>query len=411
MVSAEPRFQVSSVVVKFPKMTTPKQSFSVQVFDLGGSDLVSELTVIPTSMDGLLDEYSFQEMIAFERKRSERSGKAYALVLVSTHESVVAQNKEPLLNRVYEVLAKLTRDTDVTGWHKEGSVIGVIFTDIPAQDKRVVISTVLARVTDSLNENLSAEDSNQISISIDCYPEDWQLELSRRPSNPDLYPDITSRDRSRRVSIVVKRIMDVVGSAIALVLFAPIFLVIAIAIKLSSSGPVFFRQQRIGQHGKPFVLLKFRSMYVNNDDSVHQEWFQNFYKGNAKRHATDDDNGNGSYKLPNDPRVTRIGRLLRRTSMDEVPQFLNVLAGEMSLVGPRPPIPYEVDAYQAWHRGRVLQAKPGITGLWQVNGRSRVAFDEMVRLDLRYARSWSIWLDIKILLKTPAAVFFGEGAY
>jgi lipopolysaccharide/colanic/teichoic acid biosynthesis glycosyltransferase len=194
-------------------------------------------------------------------------------------------------------------------------------------------------------------------------------------------------------------------------LFAPVFLLSAIAIKLSSRGPVFFRQERVGQHGKPFILLKFRSMHVNNDTSVHKQWFQNFYAGKAKRHPTEDDNGNGTYKLPNDPRVTRIGRWLRRTSLDEVPQFINVLKGEMSLVGPRPPIPYEVDAYEAWHRGRILQAKPGITGLWQVNGRSRVAFDEMVRLDLRYARTWSIWLDIKILLKTPAAVFFGEGAY
>jgi exopolysaccharide biosynthesis polyprenyl glycosylphosphotransferase len=331
--------------------------------------------------------------------------------LVSAHTSIAAVQGQNLLEKVNRVMATLTRDTDVSGWHKDDTVIGVIFTDIPAAEKRVAISTILARVTDSLNESLAAEDANQISISIDCYPEDWQLELSRRPSNPDLYPDIASRDRSRWASIVVKRVMDVVGSAIALILFAPVFVAIAIAIKLSSSGPVFFRQQRIGQHGKPFVLLKFRSMYMNSDASLHQQWFHSFYSGKAKRHATRDDNGNGSYKLPNDPRVTRIGRLLRRTSVDEVPQFINVLRGEMSLVGPRPPIPYEVDAYQAWHRGRVLQAKPGITGLWQVNGRSRVAFDEMVRLDLRYARSWSIWLDIKILLKTPAAVFFGEGAY
>ena len=152
-------------------------------------------------------------------------------------------------------------------------------------------------------------------------------------------------------------------------------------------------------------------MYVNNDTAVHQQWFRNFYSGKAKRHPTGDDNGNGSYKLPNDPRVTRVGKWLRRTSLDELPQFMNVLKGEMSLVGPRPPIPYEVDAYEAWHRGRILQAKPGITGLWQVSGRSRVSFDEMVRLDLRYARSWSIWLDIKILLQTPRAVLFGEGAY
>jgi exopolysaccharide biosynthesis polyprenyl glycosylphosphotransferase len=394
-------------------MNTPKQTIPIEGFDLTITEWILEpSSPHPVIASGtLLDEDSFRQMIAFERKRSERSGKAYALVLVSAHTSIAAAQGQNLLEKVNRVMATLTRDTDVSGWHKDDTVIGVIFTDIPAAEKRVAISTILARVTDSLNESLAAEDANQISISIDCYPEDWQLELSRRPSNPDLYPDIASRDRSRWASIVVKRVMDVVGSAIALILFAPVFVAIAIAIKLSSSGPVFFRQQRIGQHGKPFVLLKFRSMYMNSDASLHQQWFHSFYSGKAKRHATRDDNGNGSYKLPNDPRVTRIGRLLRRTSVDEVPQFINVLRGEMSLVGPRPPIPYEVDAYQAWHRGRVLQAKPGITGLWQVNGRSRVAFDEMVRLDLRYARSWSIWLDIKILLKTPAAVFFGEGAY
>jgi len=210
---------------------------------------------------------------------------------------------------------------------------------------------------------------------------------------------------------VIKRMMDIVGGSLALLLSAPLFLVIAIVIKLSSNGPVFFRQQRVGQHGKSFIMFKFRSMHVNSDASVHQQWFKSFHSGKAERHRTNDDKGNGTYKLPNDPRVTKVGRFLRRTSLDEVPQFINVLKGDMSLVGPRPPIPYEVDAYQAWQRGRILQAKPGITGLWQVSGRSRVSFDEMVRLDLRYARTWSIWLDIRILLKTPAAVFFGEGAY
>jgi exopolysaccharide biosynthesis polyprenyl glycosylphosphotransferase len=361
--------------------------------------------------DGLLDENSFQAMIAFERKRSERSSKAYALVLVAASDTLPINKRESLLEKVSTALTTLTQDTDVTGWHKTRSVVGAIFTDIAAHEKNVVVPTILARVTETLQGSLPQEQFNQISISINCYPEEWQLELSQRPSNPALYPDLASRDESRRISIVIKRMMDVVGSLVALVLFTPIFLAIAIAIKLTSSGPVFFRQQRIGQHGKPFVLLKFRSMYMNNDASVHQQWFQSFYTGKAKRHPTNDDKGNGSYKLPDDPRVTRIGRLLRRTSMDEAPQFINVLKGEMSLVGPRPPIPYEVDAYQAWHRGRVLQAKPGITGLWQVNGRSRVPFDEMVRLDLRYARTWSIWLDVKILLKTPAAVFFGEGAY
>jgi exopolysaccharide biosynthesis polyprenyl glycosylphosphotransferase len=359
----------------------------------------------------ILDEDSFQKMIAFERKRSERSGRVYALVLVGASDSAPRAIRQDLVERVAAVLTTLTRETDLTGWQKSGSVVGVIFADIPAPEKNEVISAILARVTETLRENLKLEEFQQIFISNNCYPEDWELESSQRPSNPALYPDLDSRDRARRAAIVVKRMMDIVGSLVAFVLSAPLFLAIAIAIKLTSKGPVFFRQERIGQYGKPFVLLKFRSMHINNDTAVHKQWFENFYSGKAQRHPSTGSNGNGSFKLPNDPRVTRMGRLLRRTSMDELPQFFNVLKGEMSLVGPRPPIGYEVDAYQAWHRGRILQAKPGITGLWQVNGRSRVAFDDMVRLDLTYARTWSIWLDIQILLKTPAAVFFGEGAY
>jgi lipopolysaccharide/colanic/teichoic acid biosynthesis glycosyltransferase len=117
------------------------------------------------------------------------------------------------------------------------------------------------------------------------------------------------------------------------------------------------------------------------------------------------------YKIVSDPRVTQTGRLLRKSSLDELPQLINVLKGEMSLVGPRPPLPYEYERYSTWHRRRLMEVKPGITGLWQVNGRSRTTFDEMVRLDLEYVRSWSIWLDLKILLRTPAAVLSGEGAY
>lgn len=355
------------------------------------------------------NENSFRTMIAFERKRSERSQKAYALGLIVASDHLASARRKVLLEKIATALSKLTRDTDLIGWYRTGSVLGIIFTDIPTHEKNAVTSAIRARITETIRKNLSREPQTHISISLDCYPEDWRLEALRRPGNPALYPDFASRDRSRRIAIAIKRMLDIVGSLTALVLCAPLFVIVAIAIKVTSRGPIFFRQQRVGQYGRPFVLLKFRSMYVNNDESLHQEWFHNFYAGRATRHRTD--GSSGSYKLPNDPRVTRIGRMLRRTSIDEIPQFINVLKGEMSLVGPRPPIPYEVDAYKAWHRGRVLQAKPGITGLWQVNGRSRVAFDEMVRLDLRYARTWSIWMDIKILLKTPAAVFSGDGAY
>jgi lipopolysaccharide/colanic/teichoic acid biosynthesis glycosyltransferase len=220
--------------------------------------------------------------------------------------------------------------------------------------------------------------------------------------------------------------MDVTGSLFALLLLSPIILVIAAAVKLTSKGPIFFKQPRVGQYGKPFTFLKFRSMYHNNDASVHREYVTKLIAGKAQVHPLNTNgngngngngdgngngNGNGVYKLTNDSRITAIGTFLRRSSLDELPQFINVLRGEMSLVGPRPAIPYEVAAYQTWHRRRVLEVKPGITGLWQVNGRSSVKFDEMVRLDLRYARSWSPLVDIKILLRTPRAVLMGSGAH
>jgi lipopolysaccharide/colanic/teichoic acid biosynthesis glycosyltransferase len=144
-------------------------------------------------------------------------------------------------------------------------------------------------------------------------------------------------------------------------------------------------------------------MYDKADNKIHEEYIKKYMAGVA---AAD-----GVFKLKDDPRVTRIGKFLRKTSLDELPQFLNVLEGSMSLVGPRPPIRYEVDQYAVWHKRRFLTVKPGITGLWQVRGRSRVTFDEMVRLDLQYAKSWSLWLDVKILFETPRAVLVGEGAY
>ena len=150
-------------------------------------------------------------------------------------------------------------------------------------------------------------------------------------------------------------------------------------------------------------------MYVDNDPSVHKQYVTKLIAGHAECRPSDM-SGSVTYKLTNDARITRAGAFLRKKSLDELPQFLNVLNGEMSLVGPRPPIPYEVAAYQTWHRRRILEVKPGITGMWQVNGRSRVNFDDMVRLDLRYAKSWSPWLDIKILMRTPGAVLTGEGA-
>jgi len=204
--------------------------------------------------------------------------------------------------------------------------------------------------------------------------------------------------------------IDIAGSTVALIIFSPLFLLISVAIKLSSQGPVLFKQQRVGQRGHRFTCFKFRSMYFVNDPNIHNEYVKRFISGKADSQRLEG-NRNAVYKITEDPRVTRLGKLLRKTSLDELPQFLNVLKGEMSLVGPRPPIPYELESYDIWHRRRIWEAKPGITGLWQVNGRSKTTFDEMVRIDLEYAQTWSLWLDFKILLRTPRAVLSGEGAY
>jgi exopolysaccharide biosynthesis polyprenyl glycosylphosphotransferase len=281
-----------------------------------------------------------------------------------------------------------------------------MFTGLLADDRSAILSTILMRVSTMLRDMLTFEQFNQISISFHFFPDDWDHDNSGRPSDAALYPDLSSRAHERRPLLGIKRAMDIAGSSLALILCAPVFMIIALIIKASSKGPVFFRQQRVGQHGKCFTFLKFRSMYIDNDPSAHKEYVKKLIAGEATREPSNG-NGDGVYKLTNDKRITRVGKFLRRTSLDELPQFVNVLTGDMSLVGPRPAIPYEVTSYETWHRRRVLEVKPGITGLWQVNGRNRIKFDEMVRLDLQYAKQWSPWLDIKILMRTPRAVFRG----
>jgi len=199
----------------------------------------------------------------------------------------------------------------------------------------------------------------------------------------------------------LKRWLDIVTSVTMMLLLMPLCALIVLAIKLTSRGPVLFRQERIGLGGKRFTILKFRTMTADNDPSIHRDWMRDFItKPSVARRQ--------SWKMSRDPRVTPLGHALRRTCLDEIPQFFNVLKGEMSLVGPRPCIPYEYEYYQAWHCDRVT-AMPGLTGLWQISDRARISFDEMVKLDLEYIRHWSIWLDIRILLRTPSAVLFAKG--
>jgi exopolysaccharide biosynthesis polyprenyl glycosylphosphotransferase len=205
---------------------------------------------------------------------------------------------------------------------------------------------------------------------------------------------------------IVKRTFDLIIAALAIALLFPLWFLIALLIKLDSKGPVFYTQERVGMDGRLFLLYKFRTMRAGADSELHREYQRAFIAGRAEANLGNDQKP--TYKLLADPRITRVGRLLRRTSLDEVPQLWNVLLGDMSLVGPRPPIPYEVEAYELWHRKR-LDMKPGLTGLWQVSGRNRLPFEEMVRLDLFYIENWSLLLDLKIILRTGLVMLGGEG--
>jgi lipopolysaccharide/colanic/teichoic acid biosynthesis glycosyltransferase len=357
----------------------------------------------------VLSESSFTRMIAIERKRTERSREPFLLMLLEPGNHQGPEKNGKALTNILSVLPLSIRETDVIGWYKDRTTVGVMFTGLAGKDKNSILSVILTKVSAALLDQLTSDQFNQVSISFHFFPDDWDHDNSGRPSNPSLYPDLLSPEKSRRSLLHIKEATDIVGSALTLILCSPLLLVIALAIKVSSKGPVLFRQQRVGQYGKCFTFLKFRSMYTDNDHSVHKEFAAKLIAGQVE-HAPSHGQGKGVYKLTNDKRVTRVGRFLRRTSLDELPQLVNVLNGEMSLVGPRPAIPYELAAYQTWHRRRVLEVKPGITGLWQVSGRSSVKFDEMVRLDLRYATSWSPWLDLKILMRTPRAVIGGAGA-
>ncbi|MHB0875977.1 MAG: sugar transferase [Anaerolineae bacterium] len=246
--------------------------------------------------------------------------------------------------------------------------------------------------------------------------------------------------RSHRGYELSKRILDVLGASAALLILSPLMFIVAIFVRLDSPGPAVFRQERVGlKRGKAgrtyltrFTCYKFRSMYHSSSDDLHRRYVHAFIRNDeegmtrVQQQANDLSaalgsavpgeqaaqglvEANGVRKLISDPRITRVGAYIRRSSLDELPQFWNVLKGDMSLVGPRPAIPYELDAYQDWHRARLF-VKPGITGPWQVEARSAATFDEMARLDVWYVEHRSFWLDISLLLKTPRAVLAGRGA-
>jgi lipopolysaccharide/colanic/teichoic acid biosynthesis glycosyltransferase len=375
-------------------------------------DQLKAAVSLPCGVIDPLPQAAFRRLLCQERKRSERSRKSFLLLLVR-HKGVKPHGDhtdQVALERVVRPLGLLVRETDTLGWFESNHTLGIIFSELGDAEVGAAVKSIESKTLDALHRALNANQVRNLEISIYSYPQSWKDGGLTTSFDPVLYPDLFDLDENKRTSLLLKRLIDIVGSTSALILLAPIFGILAALVKLTSKGPVFFRQQRLGQFQVPFAFLKFRSMYVTTDPKIHREYVKNFIAGRAEPNSASGQQRR-VYKLTNDPRVTWIGRFMRRTSLDEIPQFWNVLVGQMSLVGPRPPIGYEIEEYEIWHRRRLLEAKPGITGLWQVHGRSRTTFDDMVRLDLRYSRTCSPISDLKILLQTPRAVFSGDGAY
>jgi lipopolysaccharide/colanic/teichoic acid biosynthesis glycosyltransferase len=353
---------------------------------------------------GLLTENIFVNALRLERKRSERSGNCFLLALLHL-DATDGTARPELLRLLPSIICPVLRDTDLVGCYEGDTIVGIIFTHLQDRSRTGAKDAISSKLSRALSASPEAKKFECLRITYHFFPEN---DSPSPEANPLVEIDKDS-NHARARARVLKRTIDIVASLFFLLLFSPLFLVIAILVKVDSKGPVFFKQKRLGQYAKAFTFLKFRSMYANNDPGIHREYVTNLIAGNDVAHS--DVTNERVFKIVDDPRITVIGRILRKTSLDELPQFLNVLKGDMSLVGPRPPVPYEFEQYAIWHRRRIVEVKPGISGLWQVSARSKATFDEMVRLDLQYARTWSLWLDLKILLQTPAAVISGNGAY
>ncbi|MBD3315001.1 MAG: sugar transferase [Chitinivibrionales bacterium] len=359
---------------------------------------------------GLYDENTFKSLLSAERKRTERTSRSFVLSLVDVRglwdefgKDGIGRSAE-MMDTLVEALHRRSRDIDIKGWYRQDKLIGIIY---PETDKG--IQPVLeGKLKDALVETIGDHFHSHVGVTWYGFPNEpgsWDGHASKEA--PAFYPEAAG-GAGTSLRAVLTRVLDIVGSLTGIIAFFPLFVVIPLLIKLTSKGPVFFRQQRVGAGGKRFTLMKFRSMRISAKENMHKEFVKNFIRGESSEEAQEK---KGVYKITDDPRVTLIGKLLRKTSLDELPQFFNVLRGDMSLVGPRPAIPYEVDEYRLWHRRRLFEGKPGITGRWQVEGRSSASFDEMVRMDLQYLERGNLWSYIKFIIKTPLALLTMRGAY
>ncbi len=312
----------------------------------------------------------------------------------------------------YRVIGIIKKDAENHAGELKNEVIGTV-ADLPTLIRALDIQEVI--ITDS---EISSEKFFDVMMQIG---RSQKVEFRFAPNLFNLLPQKTSVEQIGILPMVrlfreplsdaerlLKRLSDLVISAAAMIVLSPVWLMISLLIKFDSKGAILFKQERVGMDGRVFLCYKFRTMRADADDAIHRAAYRQNIKGTNEANAGNEENPVFG-KVKNDARITKIGKYLRRSSLDELPQFLNVLKGDMSVVGARPPIPYEVVEYDLKHRRR-LDMKPGITGLWQVSGRNRLTFEEMVRIDLFYIENWSVWLDLKIILLTLPAVLRGDGA-
>lgn len=340
----------------------------------------------------------FLRQLRIEKRRAERSKAPLSIALLNFEKQAIdAPNR---LEHFITPLQEHVRETDIIGYVDHG-VIAVLFPDTGKEGVEQCATKILNGYTKPPFSIVTATYPDQIFTSLQKDKEGSE-EVS-----PLFVGDSTE---SLRFEIRLKQGIDFAGALLALVLLSPVMVITALVIKLSSPGPAIFRQTRVGKKGVPFTFYKFRSMHLNTDEGIHREYITRFING---RHEESNQGTEEQplYKLKSDSRITWIGRIIRKMSIDELPQLFNVLKGDMSLVGPRPPLPYEVEQYQSWHLRRILEMKPGMTGLWQVEGRSETSFDGMVRLDLRYVRTWSLTFDVRILIRTVKVVLLSVGGY
>ncbi len=339
---------------------------------------------------------AFHKVLLRERERSDRTGLPLSLFVFRENNHSFSNGS---LGDLVDILHKRVRLTDEIGWYDKFRV-GLILPQTGLKNAM--------KFSEDLQELLKRR-TLSYDYEIFIYP----APLSKNFQNVsglenDSPPGIGEDDRHSPIenSMVAihhpfhkypfwKRLFDFAGALAGLIFFSPLFLMIATAIKIMSPGPSLFRQVRIGYHGKPFTLLKFRTMHCDSESFPHEQYLEDLIQSGGKRMVKLDES--------DDPRIFAFGKILRKTCLDELPQLVNVLRGEMSLVGPRPCLPYEAKKYHLWHTKR-FDAMPGLTGLWQVSGKNNTTFNEMVRLDIEYGRRKSLWLDLKIIVKTIPAL-------